>query len=487
MGKIQSKSLLIFSVILFIGLSLFIPKPVYALNNYAFGKKPKEVLPLFINEAPIKYNLYGLECFNNIKTIDLSNSYIDSDLEDKISLFNNVNYIDLRNHDLSYEQMISLKERFPHITFNFSIKIGDILYDSFIEELDLNHINITDLEDFKHRLSLFTHLKKLDMSYCNLTNEQLGALREEFPNVQIDWVVHLSKWSFRTDVKSFSVLVVYINYVPIKSEDLEVLKYCWNMEALDLGHQAITDVTPIAKYLPNLKILILADNKISDISPLASLTKLHYLELFINPIHDISALSNLKELVDLNLCYDRIWDYSPLYDLPMLERLWLVGTGVNGYYINQLKNYHPDTQIVYTGAGSTESGYRKHERYYEMIKMFKDRYYMSPSFTKYDQDYIEKHNYLNEEVEVVIDNKLGTSKNNIIYLTNYGHLKTDKKMKVHVLGEYKEINNYKGKVIAIIRRNNEDVLVVSNSNYSEDAIKALVEYKENTSKYQLIK
>jgi len=486
MMKRWLKNTLFITTFLLIGLIIFIPKTVNALKQYEFTKKPKEVLPLFTKDAPINYNIYGQTYLNNTKELDFSNSFIDDDLIDNISIFPNAKYIDLRNHEFSYDQIMELTNKYPHIKFDFSIQLGNNMYDTNVEELDLNHIKIEDIDEFKTKLKLFTNLKKLDMSYSNLSNEQLGSLREEFPNVQIDWVLSLSKWRFRTDVKSFSVLVYRFDYVRIKSSDLGVFKYCKNLEYLDLGHQSITDISMIPEYLPNLKLLILADNKISDITPLSKLTHLHYLELFINPIHDISALSNLKELVDVNLCYDRIKDFSPLYDLPMLERIWLVGTGVSQNTINTLKTHHPKAQIVYTGGGSTNAGYRTHKRYWEMLKMFKDRYYVSPEFTKFDQVDNTKHNYLNEKVDIVINHKIGTVSDNILYLTNYGYLKKDKDIKVHVLGEFNSINSYTGKVIAIVRRGDEDTLIVSNTNYSKDAINALIEYKEKNKTYQLI-
>jgi Leucine-rich repeat (LRR) protein len=169
------------------------------------------------------------------------------------------------------------------------------------------------------------------------------------------------------------------------SKDIEVLKYCTKLQALDLGHQAITDISVIGEYLKDLRILILADNRISDITPIKELKHLHYLELFINPISDITPLNDLKGLVDVNFCYCwNINDYSTLKNLPNLERVWLVGTRINGKVVNELRSVHPNAQIVNTGAGSTNSGWRTHERYYEMIKMYRNPYYLSKSFTKYD-------------------------------------------------------------------------------------------------------
>ena len=59
-------------------------------------------------------------------------------------------------------------------------------------------------------------------------------------------------------------------------------------------------------------------------------------------------------------------------------------TNISKNDLENLKFTHPDAQIVNTGAGSTNSGWRTHERYFEMIKMYRNQYYLSESFTKYD-------------------------------------------------------------------------------------------------------
>ena len=206
-----------------------------------------------------------------------------------------------------------------------------------------------------------------------------------YPDIEIDWIVHLKRWNIKTNVTSFSVLIRQFDYEPIVSEDLYVLKYCTKLEALDLGHQRITDISMLPEYAPNLKVLILSDNKITDISPLAKMKKLHYLELFINQITDISPLKECTELVDLNLCYNnKLADITPLYELKHLERIWLVNVPAREQ-IEVLKENHPNAQIVNLGPGSTESGWRNHERYYAMIKMYRNPYsQVSEVFTRYD-------------------------------------------------------------------------------------------------------
>ena len=107
-----------------------------------------------------------------------------------------------------------------------------------------------------------------------------------------------------------------------------------------------------------------------------------------NNIKDITPLVSCKELVDLNLAHiPQLYDFSPLLnnDFPLLERLCMQNSGGTSKYYSKIKAKYPKVTIVHTGYGSTHSGWRTHPRYYEMIRMFNKRDYISELFTKYDK------------------------------------------------------------------------------------------------------
>ena len=238
---------------------------------------------------------------------------------------------------------IEISEALPQ-----KITILDQTVDSSVETLDLSNCTVDDIDSFKASLSLLHNLKYLDMSDCNLSNKELAQLREDFPDIKIVWKIYFSVWSLKTDAVAFSVLISNFKYTYLTSKTIEVFKYCTDLQALDLGHQKITDISVIGDYLPNLRVLILADNQITDISPLAKLKHLHYLELFINKVKDLSPLASCKELVDLNLCYDTgIRDFSPLLDnnFPLLERVWLNGCNISSKNLNLLRKKYPNANI----------------------------------------------------------------------------------------------------------------------------------------------
>ena len=255
-----------------------------------------------------------------------------------------------------------------------------------IAELDLSGKKISEAElpELKEIAAKLPNLQKLILCDCGLSNETLANLQNEL-GIRVVWRVKLgTQWSLRTDAVAFSVLIMNYKHVRMTSADLEVLKYCPDLLALDLGHQAITDLSKIAEYLPNLRLLILADNQISDLSPLANLHHLHYLELFVNRVTDLSPLSGLKELVDVNISYNPISDISPLLNAPMMQRVWLVHTNVSADGVNQLRETYPEAKIVNVGKGSVDQGWRwGNARYEQMMKMWYGNFY-GDEFRKYD-------------------------------------------------------------------------------------------------------
>lgn len=97
--------------------------------------------------------------------------------------------------------------------------------------------------------------------------------------------------------------------------------------------------------------------------------------------------------------------------------------------------------------------------------------------------------YLGKVIDVIIDRPLGSKhpKYDFIYSLNYGYIPNTisgdgEEIDAYVIGEFEPLENYRGHVVAIIKRNNdnEDKLIVCNemSKYNKEKIKALVEFQE---------
>lgn len=156
------------------------------------------------------------------------------------------------------------------------------------------------------------------------------------------------------------------------NKDLENLKYCKNLQVLDLAHGNLTDINFLSS-LTELRILLLGANQIVDLEPLSHLQKLEYVELFKNKIKDISPLVGLTNLLDLNICFNKIKDFSPLYNLPKLERLWMYSsqsfdTRPQDSLVASLQNALPNILIDSTSY-PTLGGWREHPRWYVIRNM----------------------------------------------------------------------------------------------------------------------
>lgn len=97
--------------------------------------------------------------------------------------------------------------------------------------------------------------------------------------------------------------------------------------------------------------------------------------------------------------------------------------------------------------------------------------------------------YLHKTITIKIDRPLGSHhpKHNFIYPVNYGYVpntqNTDgEELDVYLLGVFDPVEEYCGKVIAIIHRLNDDddklIVVPQDKIYTDDAIRALTKFQE---------
>ena len=102
---------------------------------------------------------------------------------------------------------------------------------------------------------------------------------------------------------------------------------------------------------------------------------------------------------------------------------------------------------------------------------------------------VDSKSYIGTMVEVKVDRQMGTKhpKHGFIYPVNYGYVPNTvsgdgAELDCYVLGVFEPLETYKGKCIAVIHRTNDNddklVIVPENKEYSEDAIKALIEFQE---------
>lgn len=106
--------------------------------------------------------------------------------------------------------------------------------------------------------------------------------------------------------------------------------------------------------------------------------------------------------------------------------------------------------------------------------------------------------FLNKTVTVVMDRPMGSKHHKVgfIYPVNYGYIPNTvsgdgEELDAYVLGVFDPVDTFTGKVIAIIRRlnDNDDKLIVvpENVNYTDDQINALTEFQERFFIHEIIR
>lgn len=242
--------------------------------------------------------------------------------------------------------------------------------------VDMGEQVITDWDAFYAFLEQLPEVEKVDMFATIVKKKDINQLVEKFPNVKFGWTIHIIREHYiRTDQTAFSTLH---GSCPLHtSKELEVLKYCTELLALDIGHNDLTDLS-FLKDLTKLRVLILACNeRLRDISVLSELKDLEYLELFSCNIRDISALGELDHLMDLNISYNSINKYAVLNNMTHLKRLWIPQSGVPGYgdTFKKLEADLPNTLIMNKGH-PTNYGWREGNHYETIYAMFRANEYM---------------------------------------------------------------------------------------------------------------
>lgn len=338
----------------------------------------------------------GISADTTATEIDLSttagvSAYATDALIAALRLFPAVTSVNLSGQTLTFADMDALTAAYPDVRFNWQFTFLDVPCASEDTFLDLSGKAVGSADEVARILPYLPALQKLDMCDCGLTNEEMGALREQFPDIAIHWRITVGRWSMRTDCTAFSTgkekSSTQVTYdkkggaKTLKTEDVQPLQYCTEMIALDIGHQKIDDISVVAN-MKKLRFLIIADGKFTDITPLGSCTELEFLEVFQNYIADFSPLLSLTKLKCLNVGATKSPDKAAeeaaalerlnvIKQMPQLQRLWCIHAGFDKVMIDELAAALPDCKICSGGAHPTSNGWRSgNELYVEMQGLF---------------------------------------------------------------------------------------------------------------------
>ena len=106
--------------------------------------------------------------------------------------------------------------------------------------------------------------------------------------------------------------------------------------------------------------------------------------------------------------------------------------------------------------------------------------------------------YLGKKIKINIDRPFGSKhpKHGFIYPINYGYVPNTisgdgEELDAYLLGVFKPVDEFIGKCIAIVHRNNDDddklIIVPDGKEYSNDQINALIEFQEQYFEHIIIR
>ena len=318
---------------------------------------------------------YGRDC-SNLDLTALKSDEVDQALE-KLSLLPNAKYVKLTENEdgtgPTPEDVYRFQTAFPEILFDYSFTLWGKSVSNQDEVLDLSHIAMDDGgEAVRKALPCMTKCTMLDMDSCGVSNEDMAAIRDKFPNIKVVWRIWFGRfYTCRTDVEK---ILASLGDGDITNENgAQSLQYCTDVRYLDLGHNPNLDDITFVSYMPELEVAILAVNDWTDAAPLASCKKLEYLEMFNTQCTDLAPLTVLKNLRHLNVCYlKELEDISPLMGMTWLERLW-VGRDNKAPEedLQALQAALPDCVVNITNQDDpTGDGWRVGERYELLREQF---------------------------------------------------------------------------------------------------------------------
>ena len=325
----------------------------------------------------------GREFPSQVSLLDLSGSDVTAaELTQALPLLDQVQEVNLTDTPLTDSEKKELIRQFPEVFFLCTLDFAGIPCSTETTEIDISGRSIT-VEEAESLIPCFPKLKKLIMSHCGIDDEAMDALNRSHPDVSIVWTLQIGLVTLRTDATYFYPAAISEFNLP-SNEQLQKLRYCTEMVAIDVGHSKATDCEWV-RYLPKLKYLIIADTNITDLSPLEQAKELVYLEAFSLDLTDYSPLLGCTSLQDLNIG-DTFADPAPLTQMTWLHMLSWHGAVEDPELKDKalaLENQLSDTVIILDSPRNINPQWRATPHYFVFRDMIGGLFF--------NQDYIKRY------------------------------------------------------------------------------------------------
>ena len=313
--------------------------------------------------------ILGQEYAAETTEIDLS-AMADADLEEvtqKLSMLPNLTHIDLNGSNsvspLSMATAKALMEALPNVVIDYKFDFYGEILSTAEEEVHIKNKKIGDEgeETVRLALDLMKHCKRFVLEYCQLSNEVLAKIRDDYRHqTKVVWRVSYGKGNTLTDAEV--IRAVY----DLVDDNCHNLIYCEDAKYMDIGHNEWLDACDFVSGMKSLEYVIISGAPIKSLEPFRSCKNLKFLEAaFCEYITDVSPLAECKNLQMLNISNTHVTDLSPLDDLPLTHLT--VRTNPSGKCRlsqeeqDRITAQHPDCWISFAGAQPYGVGWRYDE------------------------------------------------------------------------------------------------------------------------------
>lgn len=276
------------------------------------------------------HNFDGLQYFINLKELTL---YLNAacDLA-PIAGLTDLEKLDISNNGLTDLSPIAGLTKLRELNFENNV-VEDISALANMAELRVLKLQNNPIADYAPIQAVYGLLENKDFEYGQKFERYYKPENPDavvtFPDPVLEQKIRKIVGKPEGDILSMDV--AFMENLYLKEEwqeqypegtlisDLTGLEYFLNLKTLEMGHNTIHDLSPLAG-LKKLELIDAMDLGLTDVSPLAGVTSLQFLDLSYNKITDVSPLTGLTSLHALHLTNNQIVDYSPLSGIyPNLE------------------------------------------------------------------------------------------------------------------------------------------------------------------------
>ena len=292
----------------------------------------------------------------------------------KVGLFPNITKVELMDSygqsQLSMADVKLLQQSAPNAIFHYTFQLFGRTVSTTDERIEFikEDIGNEGEAELRSALEILQGCSYLLLDDCGFDNEVLGKVRDDYPNTEVVWRIHVWQRSWLTDTDT--IRAVY----HVDDTNCEPFKYCTKTKYIDMGHnEELTDISFIS-YMPDLEIVILSGSPITDLTPFEDHTKLVFLELaHCGYLKDVTPLASCTSLANLNLSYTKVDDISSLYELPF-EQLCAVKSKIVWKDWQKIIDLHPGCAIRYDGDQPYGTGwrYKKSGAYTDIYKRVRE-------------------------------------------------------------------------------------------------------------------